>query len=167
MSALRARKRLAKISFTQNRRVHALWQSQLPSRFVDELPEAHVDVRELTGPYSGFGGYGGYVKSRFDEPAAGFASGYSTPGWQRAKESYARQSPQERADARRRAQPMLIEGEIVASSSKGSGAFAVGDRVFHSKFGYGAVLVVDGNKLTVAFDKAGEKKVVESFLERG
>ncbi len=75
--------------------------------------------------------------------------------------------PQERADARRRAQPMLIEGEIVASSSKGSGAFAVGDRVFHSKFGYGAVLVVDGNKLTVAFDKAGEKKVVESFLERG
>ncbi len=160
-------KKLAKISFTQNRRVHALWQSQLPSRFVDELPEAHVDVREQTGPYSGFGGYGGYAKSRFDEPAAGFASPYTTPGWQRAKESYARQSPQERADARRRAQPKLIEGEIVASSSKESGAFAVGDRVFHSKFGYGAVLVVDGNKLTVAFDKAGEKKVVESFLERG
>ncbi len=67
-------KKLAKISFTQNRRVHALWQSQLPSRFVDELPEAHVDVRETTGPYSGFGGYGGHVKSRFDEPAAGFAS---------------------------------------------------------------------------------------------
>src|SRR5690606_28695345 len=75
-------KRIAKISFTQNRRVHALWQSQLPSRFVDELPEANVDVREATGPAGGFGGYGGYVKSRFDEPAAGFASNYTSPGWQ-------------------------------------------------------------------------------------
>ncbi|MEZ5924653.1 MAG: UvrD-helicase domain-containing protein [Hyphomicrobiaceae bacterium] len=162
----RARK-LAKVSFTQNRRVHALWQSQLPSRFVDELPEAHVDVREQTGPYSGFGGYGGYGKSRFDEPAAGFASGYTTPGWQRAKETYQRQSPQERADVRRRARPLLIEGEIVASSAKASGLFQVGDRAFHQKFGHGTVTAVDGNKLTVAFDKAGEKKVVESFLERG
>ncbi|MFO1171234.1 MAG: UvrD-helicase domain-containing protein [Hyphomicrobiaceae bacterium] len=160
-------KRIAKISFTQNRRVHALWQSQLPSRFVDELPEANVDVREATGPTGGFGGYGGYVKSRFDEPAAGFASNYTSPGWQRAKESYGRQSPQERAEARRRAQPLQIEGEIVASSAKGSGAFKVGDRVFHEKFGCGAVKAVDGNKLTVDFEKAGEKKVVESFLERG
>jgi DNA helicase-2/ATP-dependent DNA helicase PcrA len=159
-------KRIAKISFTQNRRVHALWQSQLPSRFVDELPEANVDVREALGPTGGFGGYGGYVKSRFDEPAAGFASNYTSPGWQRAKESYAKQSPQERAEARRRAQPLQIEGEIVASSARASGSFTVGDRVSHGKFGGGTVTAVDGNKLTVAFDEAGEKKVVESFLEQ-
>ena len=107
------------------------------------------------------------MKSRFDEPAAGFASSYETPGWQRAKESYARQTPQQRAEARRRAQPTTIEGELVASSSWTASTFAKGERVFHQKFGYGEVLIVDGNKLTVAFDKAGEKKVVESFLEKG
>ena len=43
----------------------------------------------------------------------------------------------------------------------------VGDRVFHQKFGNGNVVGVDGNKLTIAFDKAGEKRVVDSFVERG
>ena len=44
--------------------------------------------------------------------------------------------------------------------------FAIGDRVFHQKFGNGNVTAVDGNKLTIAFDKAGEKRVVDSFVER-
>ena len=50
--------------------------------------------------------------------------------------------------------------------SDASGGFKRGDRVFHIKFGYGRILVADGAKLTVAFDKAGEKKVVASFVER-
>ena len=41
-----------------------------------------------------------------------------------------------------------------------------GDRVFHQKFGNGNVVVVDGNKLAIAFDKAGEKRVVDSFVQR-
>ncbi len=45
-------------------------------------------------------------------------------------------------------------------------AFTVGDRVFHTKFGNGNVVHVEGNKLTIAFDRAGEKKVVDSFVER-
>ena len=60
----------------------------------------------------------------------------------------------------------MIEGELVAKSTGAVSAFAVGDRVFHLKFGNGNVVAVDGNKLTIAFDKAGEKRVVDSFVER-
>jgi ATP-dependent DNA helicase UvrD/PcrA len=42
----------------------------------------------------------------------------------------------------------------------------LGERVFHQKFGNGNVVAVDGNKLTIHFDKAGEKRVVDSFVER-
>ena len=76
----RARKR-AKIYFATNRRMHGLWQTNIPSRFLDELPEASVEVTEAQG---GFGGYGGYGSSRFDA-ATSFGSSYSTPGWQRAQ----------------------------------------------------------------------------------
>ena len=62
--------------------------------------------------------------------------------------------------------PLTIEGELVAKSTGAVSAFAVGDRVFHQKFGNGNVTAVDGNKLTIAFDKAGEKRVVDSFVER-
>ena len=80
----RARKR-AKIYFVSNRRIHGSWSSTMPSRFVDELPAAHVEVAEPSGGFGGFGGYGGYGGgSRFDQ-AETFGSNYSTPGWQRAQ----------------------------------------------------------------------------------
>ena len=61
---------------------------------------------------------------------------------------------------------MTLDGELVASSTgKGSG-YKRGERVFHEKFGYGAVTDVEGNKLTVEFDKAGSKRVVDSFVVR-
>ena len=62
--------------------------------------------------------------------------------------------------------PLTIEGELVAKSTGTVSAFTAGDRVFHQKFGNGNVLHVEGNKLTIAFDRAGEKKVVDSFVER-
>jgi DNA helicase-2/ATP-dependent DNA helicase PcrA len=160
----RARKRAA-IWFVSNRRVHGLWQSTVPSRFLDDLPEDHVEVSEPasyggygTGAYGSGGNYGG---SRFDrmEP---FNSAYSTPGWQRA------QANRDAADPRKRVsrQPLTIEGELIAKSVIGGDArFSRGDRVFHQKFGGGTVAAVDGNKLTVDFDKAGQKRVVDSFVE--
>ena len=60
----------------------------------------------------------------------------------------------------------MIEGELVAKSTGTTSEFNVDDRVFHQKFGYGHVVKIDGNKLTIAFEKAGEKKVVDSFVER-
>src|SRR5436190_9101226 len=62
--------------------------------------------------------------------------------------------------------PLTIEGELVAKSTGAASDFSVGDRVFHQKFGNGNVTVVYGNKLTIAFDRAGEKRVVDSFVER-
>ena len=76
----RARKR-AKIYFATNRRIHGLWTSTVPSRFLDELPPEHVEVTEAAGGGFGMSGYG---PSRFDEMAS-FGSNYTTPGWQRAQ----------------------------------------------------------------------------------
>ncbi len=66
----------------------------------------------------------------------------------------------------RASKPLIIEGELVAKSTGAASLFAVGERVFHQKFGNGNVTAVDGNKLTIKFDKAGEKRVVDSFVER-
>ena len=65
-----------------------------------------------------------------------------------------------------RREPLTIEGELVAKSTGVASPFAIGERVFHQKFGNGNITVIDGNKLTIAFDKAGEKRVVDSFVER-
>jgi DNA helicase II / ATP-dependent DNA helicase PcrA len=198
----RARKR-AKIYFATNRRMHGLWQTNIPSRFLDELPEANVEVTEAQG---GFGGYGGYGASRFDAMTS-FGSNYASPGWKRAQakrdrngfsdgadsyyeadhggagsEDLSHLSPQGRGrssearsgeGARRsgssagaRRLPLTIEGELVAKSTGTISAFTLGDRVFHQKFGNGNVTAIDGNKLTIQFDKAGEKRVVDSFVER-
>jgi len=54
----------------------------------------------------------------------------------------------------------------VASSTGKQSSYKAGERVFHEKFGYGRVAEVDGNKLTVDFDKAGRKRVVDSFVDR-
>jgi ATP-dependent DNA helicase UvrD/PcrA len=157
-------RRQAKVSFAQNRRNRGLWQAAAPSRFVDELPEANVDVLEPESPYGGSvggpGRFNPYGHSRFDEPAAGFQSGYTTPGWQRAKEQWSRE------DRPRSKGPVTLEGELIASSSATGSSYATGERVFHQKFGYGRVAEVDGNKLTIDFDKAGRKRVVDSFVTR-
>ena len=85
----RARRR-AKIYFSANRRMHGLWSSNIPSRFLDELPEAHVEVAEAKGGFAaGMSAYGNAGGSRFDEMTH-FGSRYTTPGWQRAQKNQAR-----------------------------------------------------------------------------
>jgi DNA helicase-2/ATP-dependent DNA helicase PcrA len=183
----RARRR-AKLYFATNRRIHGTWTTTIPSRFLDELPAASVEITESKGG-SGWGGAGGYGPSRFDNVES-FGSTYSTPGWQRAQARRGpggrgggggqaqggfgeeHQSPFGGRDAfggsfgRNRGGPMTIEGELVAKSTGTISEFSLDDRVFHLKFGYGHVVKIDGNKLTIAFDKAGEKHVVDSFVQR-
>src|ERR1700754_4623666 len=184
----RARRR-AKLYFATNRLIHGTWSTTIPSRFLDELPAPNVEITESKGG-SGWGGSGGYGASRFDDVES-FGSSYTTPGWQRAQANRARgqsgrnnggpagggfhesQSPfsSSRGDpggnwSRHKSAPMTIEGELVAKSTGTTSEFSLHDRVFHQKFGYGQVVKVDGNKLTIAFEKAGEKKVVDSFVER-
>src|SRR3954468_6676852 len=196
----RARRR-AKIYFAFQRRLHGMWNSTVPSRFIDELPEAAVEVTEAPANFS-------YGPSRFDRMQQPFAaSSYATPGWQRAQANRAPMGgggsqdrtygfggdpedgfgerggfeegagtpfpgvrrgwgsgPAKRASPRSRG-PAVIEGELVAKSTGAAAAFAEGARVFHAKFGPGTVAVVDGNKLTVDFDKAGRKMVLDSFVQ--
>ena len=170
----RARKR-AKLFFATNRRIHGSWSTTIPSRFLDELPAANVEITESKGG-AGWGGAGGYGASRFDNVES-FGSSYSTPGWQRAQANRARnggkggggfEESASRFDSspRGNTKSMVIEGELIAKSTGTASDFSVGDRLFHQKFGYGHVVKVDGNKLTIAFEKAGEKKVVDSFVTK-
>jgi DNA helicase II / ATP-dependent DNA helicase PcrA len=173
----RAKER-AKIYFASNRRIHGSWNASIPSRFVDELPEEHVEVTS-SGPQfaQGRGGYLGGGQSRFDRMTPFQSSTYATPGWQRAQQRGGTESGFDQgAQASYRfgaggggvRKPAVIEGQLVAtSSSSGGGRFAEGARVFHLKFGNGTVRAVDGNKLTVDFDRAGQKMVIESYLEAG
>jgi DNA helicase-2/ATP-dependent DNA helicase PcrA len=149
----------ARVSFAANRQVYGRWTSQLPSRFVDELPLANVEASSETGYYGGGPGMQQHG-SRWDE-APNFGAGYSSPGWRRAQAAGYRGSHPGRQQ--------VIEGEgrlIAVSDTSAASDFTRGDRVFHLKFGYGAVTGIDGNKLTVAFEKAGEKKVIDSFVEK-
>ncbi|MHB1103294.1 MAG: ATP-dependent helicase [Devosia sp.] len=153
----RARKRL-RLSLAQNRRIHGLWQSAIPSRFLDELPPDAVEVKDTGSAYGGYG-YGGRSAGRFNF-ADPFDSVYETPGWKRARAQHG---------SRRSPGPVTIDGDLVARSvddGRGS-AYGVGQRVFHLKFGYGTIASLEGNKLTIDFEKAGRKKVLDSFVQKG
>ncbi|MEO1793711.1 MAG: 3'-5' exonuclease, partial [Pseudomonadota bacterium] len=169
-------KRNAHVSFAQNRRNRGLYQAATPSRFVDELPEAHVDVREPVSPFGGAyqnfasGGRNPFGASRFDAAAEAEvvpSRSYDTPGWQRAQARAQAQTLDviEPVPPKRSAGPMREDGALVASSAALSAGFEVGARVIHGKFGTGSVVEVDGNKLTVEFDTAGRKRVVDSFVD--
>ncbi len=155
--------RLATVSFAANRRVYGQWQSALPSRFIDELPPEHVDVLTPPGLYGGGYGAAGMAanaspsivmaaQSDLHERAAG-ANVYNSPGWKRLQDRSARRPVSQPREAR----DMVIDATAVA-------AYSAGDRVFHTKFGYGTVIGIEGDKLEIAFDKAGSKKVVAKFV---
>ncbi|MBY6082614.1 ATP-dependent helicase [Ruegeria arenilitoris] len=135
------------ISFAANRRVFGQWQNAMPSRFIDELPEDHVEV--LTPP----GLYGGGQMSAGIETRAAQANVYNSPGWKRMQArqgQYGMSQPRESRNT-------VIDATAVAS-------FTLGERVFHQKFGYGGVVGIEGDKVEVEFDKAGTKKVVAQYL---
>ncbi len=202
----RAKKNLH-LWFVSNRRIHGLWQSTIPSRFLDELPEAHVEVAESGNSYGGYGNsYGGgsfasgrggqgagrqnpYGASRFDnvgaEKSGAFSNTYATPGWQRAQANRTEATDRnwgsrsghqvERIGygetdsgygaGRTSVKGRTIDGELVAKSVADTpSAFSVGDRVFHQKFGNGNISNIEGNKLTIDFDKAGQKRVLDGFV---
>jgi len=142
------------ISFAGNRRVYGQWQSQLPSRFIDELPEDHVEVLTPPGLYGG--GYGaaagGSVQSGLETRAAE-ANVYNSPGWRRL---------QSRAGDRPVSQPRDSKSSVI--DAQAISAHTLGERVFHQKFGYGAIIGVEGDKLEIDFEKAGVKKVVARFV---
>ena len=147
----------AKIYFAANRQVYGSWQSSLPSRFIDELPPGHVEAASDSGLNSG-GGVAERVANNFSRSFNAAQSSRVSPGWQRFQQnknkSYSRS-------------PKDIEGRATRRPAKPkTSEFKIGERVFHQKFGYGDITAADGTKLTVEFDKAGEKKVLDGFVDR-
>ncbi|WP_286789705.1 ATP-dependent helicase, partial [Thioclava sp. UBA3469] len=143
---------LCTISFAGNRRVYGQWQSQMPSRFIDELPPAHIDVLTPPGLYGGGMNGGGFGGSSAMEDRVSRADVYNSPGWRRLQNAHSRGTSQPRE-----ARHMVID-------AKGESDYEIGDRVFHKKFGYGEVMGSEGDKLVVEFDKAGEKRLLSSFV---
>ena len=164
-ASLEEERRLAYVAITRarrkcfimhaaNRRIYGQWTSSIPSRFVGELPEGHLD-QETT-----MSGGESLWRANWSERADPFADvGRGTgrgPGWQRAAAS----------GAFERTPPRVIEGRASAVSfgNPGRSDIAIGQRVFHSKFGYGTVAEVEGNKLEIDFEQSGRKRVLDSFV---
>ena len=129
----------ANVSYAANRRIHGQWQSSLPSRFVEELPQDQIEAESATGMYGMRAPQG---RGAFDDIATSSFGGY-----------------------RRIAQPMG-GGPREGREIRAVGGFAEGDRVFHQKFGAGTVREVEDAKLTIDFDHAGEKRVMDSFVQK-
>ena len=131
------------VSFAANRRIHGQWQNTIRSRFVDELPLDHVEIIAELG-----------LQPRATwENAWPSAAEVPAPSWQRP------------ALPRR---PLLVNSAAVPRRGEEVarvGGFTVGARVFHQKFGYGTVTQVEDNKLSIHFDVAGDKKVMDAFVE--
>jgi DNA helicase-2/ATP-dependent DNA helicase PcrA len=165
LSALEEERRLAYVAITRarrrciilhaaNRRIYGQWTSSIPSRFVGELPPAHVEAE------SSMAGGASLWRANWSERADPFADvGRGTgrgPGWQRAQTSgqFVRE-PTRIIEARQSA---------VSLGNKGRSDLSVGMRVFHQKFGYGAIAEIEGNKLEIDFETAGRKRVMDSFV---
>ena len=155
----RARRR-AFILHAANRRIYGQWTSSIPSRFVGELPPEHVDAEtSMSGGESLWRANWSEHADPFADVARGAGRG---PGWQRAAGQMGTSSfttaPKRIVEAR---------SSAVSLGNKGRDDLSIGLRVFHQKFGYGAIAEIEGNKLEIDFEAAGRKRVMDSFVTIG
>ena len=170
LAALEEERRLAYVAITRarrrctilhaaNRRIYGQWTSSIPSRFIAELPEAHIaQETTLTGGASMWKA----SWSERDDPFAHVARDAAArgqgrgPGWQRAAAAAYDPVP-----------PRLAEPSRSAASfaAKPRADITIGARIFHDKFGYGVVAAQEGNKLEIDFESAGRKRVIDSFVK--
>ena len=144
---------LCTISFVANRRIFGQWQSALPSRFIDELPEEHIEILTPPGLYGGSFGAAAPNVSSFSEINDKENDTYNSPGWRRMKE----RSRFKETFVDNTKDLGILESEAVDISD-------LNGRIFHQKFGYGKITSKDGDKLTILFEKAGEKKVLAKYI---
>lgn len=153
----RARKRCT-ILHAANRRIYGQWTSSIPSRFIADLPPAHVEAETTL---AGGASLWRAQWSERDDPFAHLARDAPDratnrgPGWSRAVASGYDPAPRRIVEATRSA---------ASFAAKPRGDIAVGARVFHDKFGYGKVIAQEGNKLEIDFETGGTKRVIDSFV---
>jgi DNA helicase-2/ATP-dependent DNA helicase PcrA len=154
----RARRRCT-ILHAANRRIYGQWTSSIPSRFIGDIPPAHVDAETtLTGGASLWKAQWSEREDPFahlarSEPARTMTRG---PGWQRAAARDFDPVPKRLTEATRSA---------ASFAAKPRSDVSVGARVFHEKFGYGCITAQEGNKLEIDFETAGPKRVIDSFVK--
>nr|WP_229956857.1 UvrD-helicase domain-containing protein [Parasphingorhabdus litoris] len=166
IASLEEERRLAYVAITRakkkctifhaaNRRIYGQWTSSIPSRFIGELPPEHIEEESsMMGGESLWRANWSERSDPFADAARGSTRG---PGWKRARNTGSFNStPQNIKEARRSA---------VSLGNKGRDDVTVGMRVFHTKFGYGEVMEKEGNKLEIEFEKSGQKRVLDSFVE--
>jgi DNA helicase-2/ATP-dependent DNA helicase PcrA len=165
LSALEEERRLAYVAITRarrrctilhaaNRRIYGQWTSSIPSRFIAELPEAHVEQEStLSGGASMWRAQWSEASDPFAHIARGTGRG---PGWQRATTRDFDPAPKRLPEATRSA---------ASFAAKPRSDVGLGVRVFHEKFGYGTVTAQEGNKLEIEFETAGPKRVIDSFVK--
>jgi DNA helicase-2/ATP-dependent DNA helicase PcrA len=173
LASLEEERRLAYVAITRarrrstvlhaaNRRIYGQWTSSLPSRFVAELPEPHIE--QETTMSGGESLWRAQWSERADPfahlgPAQSIRASTRGPGWQRAA-SGGRFNPEPTRVIEARA-------SAVSLGNKGRDDLALGQRVFHEKFGHGTIVGQEGNKLEIDFEHAGRKKVLDSFVSAG
>ena len=157
----RARRR-ATVFHAANRRIYGQWTSSIPSRFLAELPKPHItEEATMTGGESLWRAQWSERTDPFAHlgPAQSMRASTRGPGWQRASR-----------DGRFSAEPQRVieaRASAVSLGNQGRTDLALGQRVFHGKFGYGTIAVIEGNKLEIDFEHAGRKKVLDSFVSVG
>ncbi|WP_301090630.1 ATP-dependent helicase [Sphingomonas sp.] len=163
--AITRARRQATILHAANRRIYGQWTSSIPSRFVAELPDDHVETETtMSGGES-------LWRANWSERADPFADvGRGTgrgPGWQRAAGTLGGKPGgdwQSRTFSREPSRVVESRTPAVSLGNKGRTDLSVGLRVFHQKFGYGTIEEIEGNKLEIEFEKAGRKRVMDSFV---
>ena len=141
-------KKEAHVFHVASRYLYGKYTSPIPSRFLSELPADHVEFRQSQGMY----GQQTTGTSQNDFPDS------TTPRWSQGYNAdYRRTTQLDRS--RTRPKTSGPQGRKIATS-----AYNVGDRVFHDKFGYGVILICEGNKLEVDFEKGSVRKVMDSFV---
>jgi DNA helicase-2/ATP-dependent DNA helicase PcrA len=153
--AITRARRKCTIIHAANRRIYGQWTSSIPSRFVGELPGDHVEVE--TTMAGGASLWRAHFSEREDPFATVGRGNGRGPGWQRASAS---------GGFSRAGSPVIeARASAVSLGAKPRSDLATGMRVFHVKFGYGAITAIEGNKLDVAFEHAGAKRVLDSFVQ--
>jgi len=148
----RARRRCT-ILHAANRRIYGQWTSSIPSRFIAELPEANISSETtMSGGESLWRANWSEQSDPFAHLQRGTGRG---PGWQRAVSGGYSAQPTRIVEAR---------GSAVSLGNKGRSDVSVGLRIFHTKFGYGTIAEIEGNKLEIDFEQAGRKRVLDSFV---
>lgn len=171
-SALEEERRLAYVAMTRakqklyiltalNRRIYGQWQNNLPSRFINELPPANIEICNMAAAY--FGAAGNYGGSWAEQHRS------SSNWYNRSRQTEENVIRDSNRFSYVRDEDDGWSGSVWRAKQKARNAASatpVGSRVFHETFGYGKVLKIEGNKLEIWFDQAGHKKLLKDYVRK-